>query len=209
MSPLQEVKAPRKFSKWIKQTVLPHFFWEKLLNYSSSQIVTFGSYATLAIPILVQVVIIVVSVFGMSAKDVMGGYEPTAKMLYASGLFLVLGKLLVQLFCPERIRRYPNEDDHLVYIGEVRHAQTVIKNWSQSREGEVQKLAQSADGFLGQIVKSHVEGLADTNQWWQRDNESKSKLRYAIALFFILGGIGFLSFMIWRLFGNIFNVFGL
>ena len=188
--------------------------WSALWRYSTSQIVIYGSLATLLMPLVAEAVTYAHAVLTETASTAVfeelmrkQAWRLFAVDLYLSGLLLVIGKLLTQLFCPERIRRFSYEDDHFIFIGEIKTAKAAL---DAAGGDDISGTAEErAIRRIARIVEEKESSVSRTNIAWRRCNVAYPVLRWAIALLFGVGSAGIVAFLGWRGAQNFSAVLGL
>lgn len=178
--------------------------WNSLLRFSQSQIVLIGTYAVTIIPIIAQHAALFFSVPSFDFTQILLGEGVFwfAIALYFGGLLVFLGKLLVQLLCPEAIHRYPFEDDYMRFSAKVREAQAYL-----DENARLELNAPEPDPF--KALAHSEENAANHLKAWRSANQSRKIARYLIAFLFFIGATLIVLFLFERLLTNGMKVFGL
>lgn len=166
--------------------------WSRLLQYSQSQLVTIGVLAVTLVPIAAQLLVFWITWTQGVGKEPQGlnDLRFLATELYVGGLAALLAKLIVSLACPERIRRFPYEEDFLIYCAEVRSAQENLGDRTATLADRIAKLGE------------HASAHQDT---WRKANQTSPHLRITAALLFLVGACGVILFLLFRLINNTIN----
>lgn len=173
---------------------------------------TIGTLAVTLVPILAQLLLLNFqlrsigsgngSTFDLVEKMRGLSFHFLALELYVGGLCLFVGKLAVQLGCPETIARFPYEDDFVVFSASVRAAQSSL---DRSRGSD------DSNHPLFAVIDCATENAKAHQKAWRKENESRVFLRVVVGILFVAGALGVVGFLCARLLtnaGNTFSVFG-
>jgi hypothetical protein len=188
--------------------------WSGLLRFSQSQLVVYGTYATLLIPIVAQAMSYAGEIWPPALPS--GATRPPASSdtqwrlfalwLYFGGLLLFIARLLTQLACPSRIQRFPYEDDYLILAGEINAAKSAIDGAGKPEEEGGDSGAAAA---LARATAISLASSTATLDAWRRDNRSRRAVRVTTAALYMLGSTGVVAYLSWRAIENIGVVIGL
>ena len=187
--------------------------WSALWRYSTAQLVMYGTLASMLMPLVAQAILFATAISGgqnSSGVEKLLLTEPWrifAVELYVSGLLLVTGKLFTQLACPERIRRFLFEDDHFVFIGEIKAAKMQLVADSTHSQDDSPNAIYSER--VARLLESEESSARQTNSAWRETDLSMPILRCVIAVLFGAGSAGIVVFLGWRAFKNIYLVVGM
>jgi hypothetical protein len=179
--------------------------WNTLWVYSQSQVVTFACFATIAIPILAQLVIFVrLAQISAPIFDNTLTWKIFAAELYYAGLLIFTARSLVQIFCPKRIQRFQYEDQHFLYVTKVRTTTAeLLKRAADPDEDEQlsgpQELTEAARRELNDAIIHPITAKKD----WEKENLRLRPLRWIIAMLYGIGTVGVLTYLIIKAIENI------
>jgi hypothetical protein len=184
----------------MNQKIAKYFYWNLLLKYSRTQTVNLASITSFSIPFLAQLIDYINRTYDI---DLVNSELVLAQGLYISGVLILAAKLLVELFCPERIKRFPYQDDHLVFHGEVREAQETIKRClSELKSTETLS-------YTASLIKNRVQNSAGITEKWDSDNQSLFFVRSITGTLFCLGFLGMGTIFFDKFISSISSVFSL
>lgn len=197
--------------------------WSALYRFARSPVAVYGTYAALLIPLLAHGIVFAEHVW-LAANippptvPVPGGSTPPgpglaavgpravdwrvfAAEFYVAGLFILIARLITDLFCPDRIQRFPFEDDHLVFIGTIKRAKLDMAEAVGEGAPDIAVEVQVVDDLTNLMIKERGDPKA-ANTRWRKDNYSRPLARFVAAGCYAVGASGVVLFLGWRSWEN-------
>lgn len=204
--------------------------WSALYRFARSPIALYGTYAALLMPLIAAAIVFAESAWPIlqaqlpvpssgeaslpaatASASTLGAQAETkvnwrifAAELYGAGLFIVVARLLTDLFCPPRIQRFPYEDDHLVFVGSIKRAKLDMAAAAGALSDPV-----SAFNVAGDYAKLLEQQRGDpmaVNRRWRKDNFARWPARFLATGCFAIGTVGVVLFLAWRSWGGFYTV---